>query len=224
MRADSEVRPPERLPPKVLVVDDEPDLLESTALLIESLGYEAVRLDDATHVLEVVERERPGLILQDLRMEDLNLSGLVAALRSNPATAEIPLVFYSASEDIATTAARYDVWGYLSKPFARGEMASLLERLFATPPEREAGLDLRNLKRELRGLFHDQWDLISALNNYIQVLEGRKDLDDEETRCVHGLDQTLLKLESKTDRLRSYVLSLVDAMEPVEEGDEPPEQ
>lgn len=208
--------------PKVLVVDDEPDVLESTALLIESLGYPAIRLSDAGEILETVEREQPGLILQDLRMTDLNLSGLVATLRSSPSTSEIPLVFFSASRDVATTAARYDAWGYLTKPFSRSEMAGLLERVFAhhgDPHEMP-----HNFRADIRGLFYDQWDLLAALNNYIQILDGREDLDQDARRCVRGLDETLLKLEAKTDRMKSYVLSLVDALEPIPEQERTPKR
>src|SRR6185503_8500139 len=112
--------------PKILVVDDEPDVLESTAGLIESLGYTAIRLGDAAGILETVEREKPDVLLQDLKMPGLNVSGLVATLRSNPMTADVPLIFFSANSDLAGTAARYDAWGYLSKPFAKQDLARLL--------------------------------------------------------------------------------------------------
>src|SRR5688572_29133095 len=81
----------------VLVVDDDADVLTSTAMLIDRLGYSTIQLQSADQVPEVAQRERPGLILQDLKMPGLSVAGLVASLRSNPATAEIPLVFFSAS-------------------------------------------------------------------------------------------------------------------------------
>lgn len=196
---------------KILVVDDEPDVLESTALLIESLGYQAIRLDDAGRILETVERERPALLLQDVRMKDLNLAGLVATLRSNPETAEVPLVFFSAHEDLAGTAARYDAWGYLSKPFGRAELARLLDRVLGSAEEELSSG--RKVQRDVRKIFHDQWNLLAAISNYTEILQKAKGLTADEERCIRGLYETLLKLEAKTDRLRSYVTSVVDSLE-----------
>src|SRR5687767_8349022 len=118
---------------KVLIVDDEPDVLESTAGLVESLGYQAIRLSQAAEILDAVEREKPAVLLQDLKMPGLNVSGLVAALRSNPTTADIPIVFFSANADLPGTAARLDAWGYLSKPFAKQDLSRLLREALGSP-------------------------------------------------------------------------------------------
>src|SRR5688572_7184982 len=129
---------------KVLIVDDEPDVLDSTALLVGSLGYQALRVSDPAEILPMVEREQPGLILQDLKMPGLNVAGLVAALRLNPHTAEIPLVFFSAGRDLSTTSARYDAWGYLAKPFGKQELAQLLGQVLGASASRvPAGRDLQ---------------------------------------------------------------------------------
>lgn len=198
---------------KILVVDDEPDVLESTAMLIESLGYEAVRLSDPGKILETIEAEHPVLLLQDLRMSDLNLAGLVATLRSNPDTTELPLVFFSASKDLPSTAARYDAWGYLSKPFSREELARMLERVLGEKDE--TVLNGRTIQKDVRTLFHDYWNLLAALSNYTEILKEAEGLGRDERRSVRGIDETLLKLEAKTDRLRSYMLSIIESLEAV---------
>src|SRR5687768_3674810 len=118
---------------KVLIVDDEPDVLESTAGLVESLGYEAIRVSNASEIMDTIEKTKPGVLLQDLKMPGLNVSGLVASLRTNPATAEIPIVFFSANSDLPGTAARLDAWGYLSKPFAKQDLARLLREATGAP-------------------------------------------------------------------------------------------
>jgi FixJ family two-component response regulator len=200
---------------KVLIVDDEPDVLESTALLVEALGYQAIRLSDPAEILETVEQEQPGILLQDLKMPGLNVAGLVAALRLNPLTAEVPLVFFSAGGDLPTTAARYDAWGYLAKPFGKEELARLLNQVLGAPAKRTGPWQGRDMQREVRSVFHDYWNLLAALSNYILILDRAKGLSAEAQKSVRGLDEIILKLESKTDRLSAYIMALVGSLEPV---------
>jgi CheY-like chemotaxis protein len=198
---------------KVLIVDDEPDVLESTMLLIQALGYDVIPVSDPGEILDTVEREQPGLILQDLKMPGLNVAGLVAALRLNPKTAEVPLVFFSAGSDLATTSARYDAWGYLAKPFGKAELARLLTQVLGAPSTAPKATPGRDMQREVRAVFHDYWNLIAALSNYILVLDETANLPPEAQKSVKGLDELIMKLESKTDRLSTYIRALVNSLE-----------
>jgi len=199
---------------KVVIVDDEPDVLESTAMIVRALGYTPVTVDDPSLVVDVVEREQPGLLLQDLRMPGLNLAGLVAALRLNPKTADVPLVFFSAHADVAATASRHDAWGYLAKPFSPQELERLLQRVFATHEEAPAAQALpKDLSRDVRAMFHEQWNLIQALNNYVSVLRAARG-GDQALRAIHGIEEVLLKLQSRTDHLQGYLLGVAASLEP----------
>ena len=200
---------------KVLIVDDEPDVLDSTALLVTALGYQPLRVSDPAEILPTVEREQPGLILQDLKMPGLNVAGLVAALRLNPRTAEIPLVFFSAGSDLPTTSARYDAWGYLSKPFGKQELSRLLQQVLGAPADRTGSTGARDAQKEVRAVFHDYWNLLAALSNYILVLDETPGLPAEAQKSVKGLDELIMKLESKTDRLSTYIRALLNAIESV---------
>jgi CheY-like chemotaxis protein len=207
---------------KVLIVDDEPDVLESTALLVEALGYQAIRLADPTQVLPTVESERPGVILQDLKMPGLNVAGLVAALRLNPRTAEVPIVFFSAGGDLAMTAARLDAWGYLPKPFGKEELARMLAQVLGPPQDvppmtRTPG---PALEREVRGVLRDYWNALAALNNGLLAL-GRVAPPTPDTQApLAAMGDLLLKLESKTDRLGILLRGLA-ASPTSPEGGEP---
>jgi CheY-like chemotaxis protein len=194
---------------KVLIVDDEEDVLKSTEMLVSLLGYDAIPLTDPAKVIDVAEREKPGLILQDLKMKDLNLAGLVASLRSNPATADIPIVFFSASSELAQVAAKYDAWGYLAKPFGEKELAQVLDKTLHPQGQGTRLITQDAARKDLRSVFHDYWNLLSALNNYVQFLERSEKIGNKEREAVLGLQELILKLESKTDRLRAYLVRLV---------------
>lgn len=113
---------------KILVVDDEPDILRSTQMLLEALGYESVLLKEADHVVEVAAREHPVLILQDVQMPQLDLMSLVRRLRSHSKTAHIPVALFSASPYLAETTTRTHVNGFLAKPFREEDLSFLLDR------------------------------------------------------------------------------------------------
>lgn len=198
------------VPAKILIVDDEPDVLASTAMVVRHLGHDCITVSDPALILDTVEREKPDVVLQDLRMPGLNISGLVASLRTNPATADIPLVFFSANEDVATTAARYDAWGYLAKPFGAEELGHLLRQVLGARRGIE-GADpefASEVRREVRRAFHDYWNYLAAFGNYLSVLHRSHTLDADDRKVLRGLDDTFLKLESRTDRLRSFMLAL----------------
>lgn len=198
---------------KVLIVDDDPDVLESTALVVESLGYEVTRVSNASDILDALEREQPDVLMQDLKMPGLNVSGLVASLRSNPTTEQIPIVFFSANTDVAGLAARYDAWGYLAKPFSKAELERLLKE--ATQSHTPAPLQgTRDTQREVRKVFHDYWNLMAALSNYVVILEDAKGLEPGVRKTIRGLEEIILQLEAKTDRLQSYLMALLGSLEP----------
>lgn len=189
---------------RVLIVDDEADVLASTAMVVESLGYEVHTVSDPAEILDTIARVQPDVVLQDLRMPGLNLAGLVASLRTHPGTATLPLVFFSANVDVSSIAARYDAWGHLSKPFTADQLASVLTKVLGKAP---AAAVKRDPEREVRDVFHDHWNLLSALANYAAILDRAGPMTPEARKAVEGLQDTLLKLESKTDRLRASALA-----------------
>ena len=164
-------------PGTVLVIDPDADILQSTGMLIESMGYRVLRLAESDDILEVVDREQPDLVLLEVKMEDLNVAGLLAALRSSPRTNRIPVAFFSASYELATIAGRHQAWGYLAKPFGYHELAHLLERALGPPPGKLAAQDPKVVEKEVRTAFREYRNLLGALNNYITVLSKFEQLD-----------------------------------------------
>lgn len=110
---------------KVLVVDDEPSILRSTSALLGSLGYEVVECGEASRILLTIARERPDLILQDVRMPGLDLDRLVLEIREKHG--RLPIVLFTASMDADELCARVRANGVIEKPFRPDELLSTLE-------------------------------------------------------------------------------------------------
>jgi CheY-like chemotaxis protein len=208
-------------PGTVLIIDPDADILQSTGMLIESMGYDVMRLAESDEILEVVDREQPDLVLLEVKMQDLNVAGLLASLRSSPRTNRIPVAFFSASFELPSIAARHQAWGYLAKPFGYHELAHLLERALGPPPGKLATQDPKVVEKEVRAAFREYRNLLGALNNYVTVLAKFEDLDPHARSAVARVEDLVLMLEARTERLRSYILALLGPIEPTPRGPRP---
>ncbi len=119
---------------KILVVDDEPSILRSTELLLNDLGFDVVTTPDPRSVLAMLARERPDLLLQDVRMPGLDLAQLVAAIRADPLVRHVPVLLFSASMDLPDIQARVGAAGFLEKPFKPEEVVHAIRRALAPVP------------------------------------------------------------------------------------------
>lgn len=201
--------------PKVLIADPNPDVLESTAILVANLGYEPIPVDQSVDLLEIVEETQPGLVLLETQFPGLNVAGFVASLRAHAPTANIPLAFFSASKDLAATTTRHQAWGMLAKPFALRELAQLLEAALGPSPTMRA-LGPRNVEREVRDAFREFRNLITALDNYLAMLQADTTLSGPSRLAVLRLADVALKMEARSEHMRAFVLGFL-----LPEPDEP---
>ena len=91
---------------KILIVDDEQDALENCRRILSRVPYNCLTECDPARALDVIERERPGLILTDLRMPELDgIEVLAAAKRLDP-TVQVVLLTAHATVQTAVTSMR----------------------------------------------------------------------------------------------------------------------
>jgi CheY-like chemotaxis protein len=103
-------------PALVLVVDDDPDILEAICDILEAEGYRVSRARHGVEALERVDVERPDLILLDLMMPVMDGVAFAHALRKRPSDRDIPIVVISADGN-PQRAAAVGAAAYLAKPF-----------------------------------------------------------------------------------------------------------
>lgn len=81
---------------KVLVVDDEPDVLLLCRVNLEFEGYTVIDAQDGEQALEKVRLEKPDIILLDVMMPGMDGWEVLASLKEDPTTSEIPVVMLTA--------------------------------------------------------------------------------------------------------------------------------
>lgn len=109
---------------KILVVDDESDLLELITFHLQSNGHEFVVAQDGANALRLAEEHVPDLILLDLMLPEMDGRAVCEMLRQIPATAKIPVLMVTAcTTDLARNIcldAGAD--GYVTKPFSPADL------------------------------------------------------------------------------------------------------
>ncbi|HWG91910.1 MAG TPA: response regulator [Candidatus Thermoplasmatota archaeon] len=119
---------------KVLIVDDEPSVLESTRLLLTEFGYHVITRSDHRDTAATVASEKPDVVLHDVRMPGLDIRRLLDSLRLDPATASVPVILFSASLDLVDVQRQTHARGILEKPFQPSELLGALEAAKAGAP------------------------------------------------------------------------------------------
>ena len=103
----------------LLIVEDVPDILRLLEETLKFKGYNAVTARNGQEALDLIQRERPTLIITDIMMPKLDGFGLVHRLRLNPETRDLPVIFltatYVALEDKAF-ALNIGVTRFIEKP------------------------------------------------------------------------------------------------------------
>ena len=115
----------------ILVVDDEPTLLDLVAeVLREEGGHDVVTARDGAEALEVFALEAPDLVLMDVMMPGLDGRGAYRAIRARPDGAAARIVLMSASHTPRTLDPGLD--GFLAKPFHLADLLALVDRVLGS--------------------------------------------------------------------------------------------
>jgi CheY-like chemotaxis protein len=104
------------LAPLVLVVDDDPDILDAICEILEAEDYRVQRARNGAEALERVNAERPHLVLLDLMMPVMDGLTFARLLRDRRLEPEVPIVVISADGN-PQKAASVGARGFLAKPF-----------------------------------------------------------------------------------------------------------
>lgn len=116
---------------KVLIADDEPNIVLSLQFLMESAGYEVRTASDGEATLRAVSEFRPDLVLLDVMMPKKNGYEVVQAIRGDPALEKIKVLMLTAKgRDVdAEKGIGLGADAYVTKPFSTRELVATVKTL-----------------------------------------------------------------------------------------------
>lgn len=122
--------------PYILIVDDDPDILEGILTILEDQPYRLATARDGKKCLEMIAEETPDLLILDLLMPRLDGWGVIRELRSEPRYANLPIMILTTVIEDASrrryeleTGMAMDVQDYVQKPAKPGDLIQRIERL-----------------------------------------------------------------------------------------------
>ena len=120
----------------VLIVDDDPDLVETVAMMLESKGFEVGKAYDGLEGEQAIKKRRPDVLVLDVMMPRKNGYELCKELKSNKWTSDIPVILLTAvGEAVPTTTYSHaegmatEAEDYIPKPVDAATLVEAVQRL-----------------------------------------------------------------------------------------------
>jgi CheY-like chemotaxis protein len=117
----------------VLVVDDDPDILQTLGLCLSSEGYRVLMAANGKEALDILDREHPNVILLDLMMPVMDGWQFVAELEHR-GRRDMPLLILSADRSVQGHAKQLRANAHLAKPFDLDELLGKVQQLTGGEP------------------------------------------------------------------------------------------
>lgn len=212
---------------RILIIDDEPDMIKIACDLLETDGYAVTSSTNPTDGLKKLRLNPPDLLLLDVRLPDIDGLQVCKELKSDPKTKHVPIIMISVKADETDVVVGLEMGAedYIAKPFRRRELLArvkaVLRRNQTTPqPERlQAGglmldysthtatcdkkaLNLTPKEFELMGLFLKMEGRILTRSIISESVWGIEFTGSTRTIDVH-VDQLRRKLGGSGEQIKS---------------------
>ncbi|WP_424357928.1 response regulator transcription factor [Methanocella sp. MCL-LM] len=119
---------------KIMIVDDEPDVVDLVKIVLKSEGYEVVTANSGKEALDKIGNELPDLVLLDIMMPQMDGWEVYNHIKSNSKTKDIPVAMLTAkSQSIDKMIGLHvvQVDDYITKPFGRAELLERVKKILS---------------------------------------------------------------------------------------------
>ena len=123
-------------PKKLLVADDEPNIVISLEFLMKREGYDVLVATDGNQALEAIQREQPALVLLDVMMPGKTGFEVCQAVRADPALDGVRILMLTAKgrETDVSKGLALGANAYMTKPFSTRELVQKVAELLEAAP------------------------------------------------------------------------------------------
>lgn len=109
---------------KIVVADDDQQILEAVALVLAESGYQVIAVEDPTQVVKQIKAQHPHLVLLDLYISGLDGRQIITELRQDGTLEDVPIILMSADSNLSDSKTQADA--ILKKPFDITELEDLV--------------------------------------------------------------------------------------------------
>jgi two-component system phosphate regulon response regulator PhoB len=117
---------------RILVVDDEEDILNLLSYNLKKAGFEILTAMDGPEALEIAVKELPGLILLDIMLPNMEGTEVLKRLKADPSTADVPVIMLTAKGEEIDRIVGFELGAddYITKPFSPRELILRVRAIF----------------------------------------------------------------------------------------------
>ena len=123
--------------PRILAVDDEPNIVRLIQVNLERHGYTVETANNGAQALAKIKANRPDLLVSDVMMPEMDGFELLANVRRDPTLTDLPVIMLTAKaqDKDVMTGYQYGADMYLTKPFNPQELLQFVKRILASHNE-----------------------------------------------------------------------------------------
>ena len=200
-------------PKKILIVDDETINLDFFDVMLSKLGFMVEKASDGVEAMDKLKRFFPDIILLDNIMPRMSGWELTRILKNDPKYKEIPIVMFSALNDVKDKVAGFDlgVDDYITKPFNFSEVLARIRavlrnrELYAQIVVRESRLSLaEELSADMKQNLADFVTSIDELDAAIAIVSSQG----QAAADINGKAKLLQEVSEKSHQVRKHVAEL----------------
>ncbi len=205
---------------KVMVVDDEPDIVDLLLLMLDGTGYEVITASGGNDCLEKLKHDVPDLILLDLIMPDLDGWGVLNSIRQDDRLKSIPVVILTAKQltaDVAQKKAPH-ITEYLVKPVTKEGLISVIEDITSSSKElgdfiaaaRKAGVDPEMVDRYVQ--LNQQTSAYKRLHTSLMQIYTKKRLEEEDSarNTMRSIERVIDLKGRNLEELHTRIGEMID--------------
>lgn len=119
---------------KIMIYDDDTDLLDVCTLILQGKNFDVITRDNCSRLLDDLNEHRPHVILMDNWIHDIGGVKATHLIKDSQQFQHIPVIFFSANNDISTLATEAGADYFLQKPFDITELEDLVANAVKAVP------------------------------------------------------------------------------------------
>ena len=114
---------------RILIIDDEPELVALLEMSLGSEGYVIASAATGAEAMQKLQTEKPDLVLMDIMLPDISGTRLTGQIKSNPRTADLPVIMLTAKDSATDVIVGLNMGAddYVTKPFSTPVLAARIE-------------------------------------------------------------------------------------------------
>ena len=195
---------------KILVIDDEPEILKTIKTYLELEEYEVLTAENGQEGLEIFEQQKPTLIITDVKMPGMSGIDVLKKVKKNEGDTEVMVITGHGDLEISIDALRLDASDFISKPV---DIEHLLLSVKRAMERHKMRAQLKAYTKDLEGLLDEKASEIKDAHAMLLQSEKLASIGQLAAGVAHEINNPIGFISSNLNTLEQYIKDIKGLME-----------